>query len=93
MTGSTCEHWRGLPKEVRPRTDKGCEECLQLGMRWVNLRLCRSCGHVGCCDTSEGRHATAHHAVTGHPIIRAMLPGESWSWCFVDQEFVEPAKL
>jgi uncharacterized UBP type Zn finger protein len=63
----------------------GCEECLATGMRWVHLRMCQTCGHVGCCDNSEGRHATAHHHATGHPIIRSVEPGEDWSWCYVDE--------
>ena len=53
--------------------------------RWVHLRMCQSCGHIGCCDNSPGRHATAHHAATGHPIIRSAEPGEDWSWCYVDE--------
>ena len=66
-------------------TSSGCEECLPLGMRWVHLRLCLSCGHVGCCDASEGRHAFAHFEETGHPIMRSHEPGETWSWCWIDE--------
>jgi hypothetical protein len=69
-----------LPSEV-----PGCEECLATGGRWVHLRMCQSCGHIGCCDNSPGRHATAHHRSTGHPIIRSAEPGEDWSWCYVDE--------
>ena len=64
---------------------EGCEECLELGTRWVHLRMCQTCGHVGCCDNSEGKHATAHFKSTGHPIIRSAQPGEDWSWCYVDE--------
>lgn len=64
---------------------KGCEECLKLGDTWVHLRLCRSCGHVGCCDDSKNRHATKHFHKTRHPIITSLEPGESWSWCYVDE--------
>jgi hypothetical protein len=71
------------------RTDKGntggCEECLKMGDRWVHLRLCRACGHVGCCDSSKNRHATKHFHATGHPIMSSLERGEDWSWCFVDQ--------
>ena len=60
----------------------GCEECLKTDSRWVHLRMCQSCGKVGCCDSSPNRHASAHHAETGHPIIRSLEPGEAWSYCF-----------
>ena len=69
-----------LPSEVA-----GCEECLALDMQWVHLRMCQTCGHVGCCDNSIGKHATAHHEDTGHPIIRSAEPGEDWSWCYLDE--------
>jgi uncharacterized UBP type Zn finger protein len=72
-----------LPPEV-----EGCEECLKLGMSWVHLRMCQGCGHIGCCDNSVGKHATAHSAETGHPIIRSAEPGEDWSWCYVDEELL-----
>jgi uncharacterized UBP type Zn finger protein len=66
--------------------DKGyCEDCVRLGMRWVHLRMCLTCGHVGCCDSSPGRHATGHFERSGHPLIRSAEPGESWVWCYVDQ--------
>ena len=67
----------------------GCEECLKTGMRWVHLRMCQTCGHIGCCDNSPGRHATAHHHATAHPIIRSVEPGERWSWCYVDEVMLE----
>jgi hypothetical protein len=63
----------------------GCEECLAIGDQWVHLRLCRACGHVGCCDDSKNRHATGHFAATRHPIISSLEPGEDWSWCYIDQ--------
>ena len=63
----------------------GCEECLKLGERWVALRMCLKCGHVGCCDSSKNRHATAHFHATGHPVMRSIQPGESWKWCYVDR--------
>lgn len=64
---------------------EGCEECLKLGTRWVHLRLCLSCGHVGCCDSSPGRHATAHFHETGHPVMESFQKGERWAWCYVDE--------
>lgn len=70
---------------VVPRTPDGCEECLNIGSDWVHLRLCLTCGHVGCCDDSPNRHASAHHAATGHPLIHSLEPGEDWSWCFEDE--------
>jgi uncharacterized UBP type Zn finger protein len=70
---------------------KGCEECLASGSWWVHLRLCLTCGHVGCCDSSPNRHATKHFKAAGHPIVRSFEPGENWIWCFVDQVALEPA--
>jgi len=67
----------------------GCEECLATGGRWVHLRLCRSCGHVGCCDQSPGRHARAHFNETGHPIIEGYDPPEGWGWCYIDDMMVD----
>jgi Zn-finger in ubiquitin-hydrolases and other protein len=63
----------------------GCAECLRSGGRWVHLRMCQTCGEIGCCDSSPNRHASAHHAQTGHAIARSVEPGEDWSWCFEDQ--------
>jgi EmrB/QacA subfamily drug resistance transporter len=63
----------------------GCEECLRVGDHWVHLRLCLSCGHVGCCDSSKNRHATAHFWATSHPIVRSLEPGETWRWCYIDE--------
>ena len=74
--------------DVKPRT-RGCEECLKTGDEWVHLRLCRYCGHVGCCDDSKNRHATRHFRSTGHPIITSAEPGEDWSWCYIDQDMVD----
>ncbi|HYE58104.1 MAG TPA: UBP-type zinc finger domain-containing protein, partial [Rhodothermales bacterium] len=69
---------------VTPGT-QGCAECLAEGRRWVHLRVCMTCGHVGCCDSSPGRHATAHFHASGHPISRSIEPGETWGWCYVDE--------
>ena len=69
--------------EVEPSSE-GCEDCLRTGGRWVHLRMCMSCGHVGCCDNSPNRHATAHFATAHHPIIQSYEPGEDWWFCYVD---------
>jgi uncharacterized UBP type Zn finger protein len=87
-----CTH-KGEIRNVPPRTPEGCEECLATGGRWVNLRLCLSCGHVGCCDSSPGRHATAHFRKTKHPLIRSFEPGEDWAYCYVDDLMLEPAPI
>ena len=78
-----CSHVKEIRK-VHPKTD-GCEECLKMGDNWVHLRLCLSCGHVGCCDSSKNKHATKHFRAEHHPIMQSIEPGESWRWCFVDQ--------
>jgi hypothetical protein len=77
-----------LVRPVFPHTPQGCEECLELGSPWVHLRLCLTCGHVGCCDSSPLRHARGHALAIGHPIVRSFEPGESWRWCYVDQLYV-----
>ena len=79
-----CEHVVEA-RNVKPNTPNGCEECLKTGMRWVHLRLCQECGHVGCCDNSVGKHATKHFHATKHPIMKSFEPGEDWSWCYVDE--------
>lgn len=79
-----CDHLVGI-EPVPPRSS-GCEECLKAGMQWVHLRLCLTCGHVGCCDSSPGHHATKHFQSSGHPVIASFEPGERWAWCFVDEE-------
>ena len=77
-----------LVRPVAPRTTEGCEECLQLGTGWVHLRLCLTCGHVGCCDSSPMRHARGHAFAIGHPIVESFEPGEDWRWCYVDEAYV-----
>jgi len=78
-------------RNPEPRTPEGCEECLATGGRWVHLRVCAICGHVGCCDSSPNRHATKHFHATKHPIVRSFEPGEDWGWCYVDEVMIEPA--
>jgi uncharacterized UBP type Zn finger protein len=85
-----CPHEIDL-EPVAPRT-AGCEECLKTGKRWVHLRLCLTCGHVGCCDSSPGRHATRHFQHTSHPVIASWEPGERWAWCYVDEAETEVPK-
>ena len=80
-----CTHLDQIEFIEPPDEIAGCEECLKTGDRWVHLRMCQTCGHIGCCDNSPGKHATAHHQDTGHPIIRSAEPGEDWSWCYVDE--------
>lgn len=77
-----CTHSNQI-RDVAPKT-RGCEECLAIGDPWVHLRLCLTCGHVGCCDSSKNRHATKHFRSVGHPIVQSMEPGESWRWCYAD---------
>ncbi len=79
-----CEHLSQAPVTVVPLTPQGCAECLQQGMSWVHLRLCLSCGAVGCCESSPGQHALAHYRQLGHPVIRSFETGENWRWCYVD---------
>ncbi len=76
---------------VKPKT-KGCEECLKMGDSWVHLRLCLSCGHVGCCDSSKNKHASKHYRAVKHPIVRSIEPGENWMWCYVDELMFEEGK-
>ena len=85
---SPCIHLADLPATVEPLTPAGCGECLILGDRWVHLRLCLTCGNVGCCDSSKNRHAGKHFEDTGHPVMRSFQPGESWRWCYVDEAIV-----
>ena len=89
----SCTHLESIDRNVRP-SSQGCEKCLELGDTWVHLRVCLICGHVGCCDESKNRHATAHFHETGHPLIQSYEPGETWIWCYADEELIEaPQKL
>lgn len=82
-----CEHLRNLTEEgfPQPKTPNVCEECVKEGTRWVSLRECKTCGHVGCCDSSPRRHATKHFHDTQHPVMRSVMPRESWTWCYVHE--------
>jgi hypothetical protein len=84
---SACEHLQDLTAEdfPAPKTPDACEDCLAEGTGWLQLRECRTCGHVGCCDSSPNRHATKHFRKTRHPIIEGYDPPEGWGWCYVDE--------
>ena len=83
-----CTRLEQVTKNINVRTPNGCEECLKIGSQWVHLRLCLSCGHVGCCDSSPNKHATKHFNATLHPIIKSFQPNENWEWCYNDKTFV-----
>jgi uncharacterized UBP type Zn finger protein len=84
-TQPSCTHLDTITVTELPASVDGCEECLRQGGVWLHLRICLECGHVGCCDDSPGKHATAHAESSEHPLIRSLEPGEAWSWCFVDE--------
>jgi uncharacterized UBP type Zn finger protein len=84
---ATCTHTDRI-REVTPKTE-GCEECLASGGTWVALRMCLTCGHVGCCDSSPGKHATQHFEQTGDPIMQAIQSNRDWKWCYVDKSYVD----
>jgi uncharacterized UBP type Zn finger protein len=80
---SACSHLK-TAKFTTPKVHV-CEECVKMGDKWVHLRMCLECGHVGCCDSSKNKHATKHYHHTSHPLIRSIEPGETWMWCYPDQ--------
>jgi uncharacterized UBP type Zn finger protein len=84
-TQPSCTHLNTVKVTELPAAVDGCEDCLRDGGVWLHLRICLECGHVGCCDDSPSKHASAHARSTDHPIIRSLEPGEQWSWCFVDE--------
>jgi uncharacterized UBP type Zn finger protein len=86
-----CSHLNSV-RDVRPRS-RGCEECLAKGDTLVHLRLCMTCGHVGCCDSSKNKHARKHFHATHHPIMRSIEPGETWGWCYIDEVMLEFATV
>lgn len=83
---ASCEHVNSI--QVFEPQVHGCEECMAVGDRWLHLRMCLSCGHVGCCDSSKNKHATKHFRATNHPIIQSIEPGEHWRWCYIDEVLV-----
>ncbi len=85
MNDPICTHLDRIRVTELPDPITGCEDCLASGGRWLHLRMCLTCGKVGCCDSSPGRHASKHAREQEHPIVRSAQPGEDWSWCFVDE--------
>ncbi|HET8975836.1 MAG TPA: UBP-type zinc finger domain-containing protein [Solirubrobacterales bacterium] len=85
---AACTHLDRI-QVARPDSFEGCEDCLKTGDRWVHLRLCLECGHVGCCDSSPNRHATAHFHESGHPLVQSAEQGETWCWCYEDELMLE----
>jgi hypothetical protein len=81
----SCAHLDQVRILEPPATVAGCEECLQTGSSWVHLRMCQTCGKIGCCDSSPNRHASRHARAENHPILRSVEAGEEWSWCVVDE--------
>ena len=83
----TCVHLKNLTEAdfAPPKEPLACEECLKEGTKWVALRQCMACGHVGCCDSSPGKHATKHYYATQHPVMRSVMPGDNWTWCYEDE--------
>ena len=79
-----CTHLDQVEITELPESVAGCEECLKIGDPWLHLRICLTCGKVGCCDDSPNKHASAHAREDGHPLIRSLEPGEEWSWCYID---------
>lgn len=87
---ATCLHLDQIHDVVPSST--GCEDCLALGRHdWVHLRVCQACGHVGCCDSSPGKHTTKHYLAVDHPVVRSFEPGEDWYWCYPDELMFELA--
>jgi len=86
-TSRPCDHLVEI-REVTPDSTEGCTDCLREGSRWVHLRECLVCGHIGCCDNSPRKHATAHWHGTNHPVMRSAEPGETWAWCYPDNLYI-----
>jgi uncharacterized UBP type Zn finger protein len=82
---ATCSHLDQVEILSLPAEIAGCEECLKIGGTWLHLRMCQSCGQIGCCDSSPNRHATRHAREAEHPVLRSAEPGEDWSWCVIDE--------
>jgi hypothetical protein len=82
---TTCTHTDRISLVRLPDSIPGCEDCLAIGASWVHLRMCQTCGRIGCCDSSPNRHASTHAREAEHPIARSAEPGENWSWCFIDE--------
>ena len=85
MPIAPCSH---IPAEPHAPTSRGCKQCLAQADTWVHLRVCLTCGQVGCCDSSKNRHATKHFQATGHGVMQSFQPGEDWRWCYIDERQV-----
>lgn len=90
-TGKQCSHADQIRVVAIQENIQGCEDCLKIGATWVHLRMCLTCGYVGCCNSSPNRHARRHWKATGHPIIQSVEPGEDWVWCQVDKMYLKEA--
>jgi len=88
----TCSHLGDL-EDQPPASGDGCVECLEMGSGWLHLRRCIECGHIGCCDSSPNKHATAHFHAVAHPLIQSYEPGEDWIWCYEDELAFEVQEL
>lgn len=84
---TSCEHVSTIAGAAP--SDDGCSDCLRIGGRWVHLRRCAQCGHVGCCDSSPNRHATVHFHESPHPLVQSFEPQEDWYFCYVDETAFE----
>lgn len=91
MSDRSCTHLDDI-REVTPNSI-ACEECVSMGDRWLHLRICLICGHVGCCDSSKNKHASNHYHATQHSLIQSFEPEEDWIWCYIDQILMEPGQL
>jgi uncharacterized UBP type Zn finger protein len=87
MPENICTH-KDQITDVHPKDITVCEDCVKMGDKWVSLRLCLTCGHVGCCDSSKNKHATKHFRATGHPIMKSVTPGEEFTWCYADEMYL-----
>jgi monovalent cation/hydrogen antiporter len=85
VAAGPCDHLERAPASINPNGPGICEDCIREGTRTVHLRICLSCGNVGCCNSSVGRHAERHSRYTSHPVVRSFEPGESWRWCYLDE--------
>jgi Zn-finger in ubiquitin-hydrolases and other protein len=84
---AACEHVEEVRHDLSADSEPVCEDCARAGEdSWVSLRQCMTCGHVGCCDSSPGKHATAHHRGSSHPMVQTLQPGQDWVWCYVDEK-------
>ena len=86
---AACTRLDQIERFELPEQISGCEDCLAIGARWVHLRMCMTCGKIGCCDSSPNTHATKHAHASGHPAIASAQPGERWLYCYPDDAFAE----